>query len=104
MFFFINKHFLFYKLEKLLCGLKEMNTLPDVVIIVSQNHEKIAVQECLKLNIPTITIVDSNCDPTLSDYVIPANDDSLSSVNFILKELTKSISSVLFYICVFLII
>jgi len=64
-----------------------MTKLPDVVIIVGQKKELNAVKECLKLRIPTITIVDTNCDPTLTNYPIPANDDSLSSVSYILNEL-----------------
>lgn len=73
-------------------GVKEMPKVPDIVIIVGQNRERIAVHECLKLKIPTIAIVDTNCDPTLADFIIPGNDDSLSSVSFLLKELTKSIN------------
>jgi len=67
-----------------------MQVLPDVVIIIGQKKELNAVKECLKLGITTITILDTNCDPTLTDYLIPANDDSLSSINLILKCLVNS--------------
>lgn len=81
------------KLEKYLSGIKNMTSLPDVVIIVGQSREMNAVKECLKLNIPTITIVDTNCDPTITTFPIPANDDSISSVSFILNELSKAINN-----------
>ncbi len=58
------------KLEKNLSGIKTMQKLPDVVIIIGQNKEINAVKECLKLGIPTITVVDTNCDPTLTEFVL----------------------------------
>jgi small subunit ribosomal protein S2 len=70
-----------------------MTAVPDVVILVGQIRELNAVKECLKLNIPLITIIDTNCDPTLTDFVVPANDDSVSSVSLILNELSASIQS-----------
>nr|YP_009540855.1 ribosomal protein S2 [Phacus inflexus]AYQ93302.1 ribosomal protein S2 [Phacus inflexus] len=79
------------KLEKYFSGIKEMTKIPDIVIIIGQPREMNAVKECLKLNIKTVTIVDTNCDPTLTDFFIPANDDSVSSVGLILSELSKSI-------------
>ena len=69
-----------------------MNKLPDVVILVGQIKDLNAVKECLKLKIPLVTIVDTNCNPNLTDYIIPANDDSVASVSLILNELSKSIS------------
>jgi small subunit ribosomal protein S2 len=69
-----------------------MLNLPDIVIIIGQSREMKAVKECLKLNIPMITILDTNCDPTLTNFIIPANDDSISSISIILDELCKSIS------------
>lgn len=69
-----------------------MTGIPDVVILVGQLRELNAVKECIKLGIPLITILDTNCDPTLTDFLIPANDDSVASVSLILNELTKSIS------------
>nr|AST09060.1 ribosomal protein S2 [Eutreptiella pomquetensis] len=79
------------KLEKYFGGVKEMGSLPDVVILVGQPRELIAVKECIKLGIKTITITDTNCDPTLTDFAIPGNDDSIRSVELILNELTDSI-------------
>lgn len=71
-----------------------MNSLPDVVILVGQVRELNAVYECIKLNIPLVTILDTNCDPTLTDFAIPANDDSISSISLILNELVKSIIAI----------
>ena len=78
------------RLEKFFGGLRELSTLPDLVVIIGQPHEKNAVQECQKLNIPTITLLDSNCDPTLSTYGITANDDSTRSVELILDYLVAA--------------
>ena len=75
------------RLEKFFGGLRGLSELPDLVVIVGQPHEKNAVQECQKLGIPTITLLDSNCDPTLSTYGITANDDSTRSVEVILDSL-----------------
>ena len=75
------------RLEKFFGGLRGLSTLPDLVVIVGQPHEKNAVQECKKLGIPTITLLDSNCDPTMSTYGITANDDSTRSVELILDSL-----------------
>jgi len=70
-----------------------MTNIPDVVILVGQNRELNAVKECLKLGITLITILDTNCDPTLTDYLVPANDDSISSVALILNEFSKAIKA-----------
>jgi small subunit ribosomal protein S2 len=75
------------RLNKFFGGLRHLKTLPDLVVIVGQPNERNAVAECQKLGIPTITLLDSNCDPSLSKYGIPANDDSTRSVEFILQRL-----------------
>lgn len=80
------------KLKRLFNGIKDMTDLPDAVIFTSQLKDSLAIQECLRLGIPTISIVDSNCDPDLIPYPIPANDDSSSSINFILNYLVNRIS------------
>ena len=79
------------KLRKNLDGIKEMKELPDFVIIVDQKRENTAVQECLKLNIPIISIGDTNCDPDTIDVLIPGNDDAIRSVQLLLEKLTDSI-------------
>ena len=79
------------KLEKFFGGLKTMTKLPDIVILVGQPNELNAVRECNKLGIRTITLLDTNCDPSLADLVIPGNDDSIRSVELILMELKEAI-------------
>ena len=80
------------KLNKYFGGLKKMYNKPSLVIIVGQLREINAVKECKKLGIRSITLLDTNCDPSLADLVIPANDDSIRSIELILTELGKSIS------------
>ena len=62
-------------------------------IFTNQLKDSLAIQECLRLGIPTICIVDTNCNPDLIPYPIPANDDSSSSIDFILNYLANRISS-----------
>ena len=68
-----------------------MKEIPSLVIIIGQDREPNLIRECLKLGIRTITVVDTNCDPTLTDYPIPANDDSILSLNFVLNFLIEGI-------------
>ena len=79
------------RLTKYLGGLKNMAYLPDVVIILGQPEELNAVYECQKLGLRTVTVVDTDCDPTLADLFIPANDDSVASLQLILNEFLKAI-------------
>ncbi len=72
-----------------------MDRVPDIVIIIGQNKEINAVRECLKLGVCLITVLDTNCDPTLTDFVIPANDDSISSIALILKAFSQSLISII---------
>lgn len=82
------------KLNYLFEGIKDMTSLPDIVIFIDQFKDILGIKECLKLGIPTICIVDSNCNPDIVSYPIPGNDDSLKSVDFILNYLTKKISKI----------
>lgn len=79
------------KLRKHLDGIKTMTRLPDVAIIIDQKREMTALAECRKLNIPVISILDTNCDPDLIDIPIPGNDDAVRSIKLILNSLTDSI-------------
>lgn len=81
------------RLEKYLGGLENMSKLPGVVIIVGQSEEIHAVRECRQLGIPTVTLLDSNCDPTLADWFIPANDDSVSALRLLLSTFENVIIS-----------
>jgi len=68
------------KLERSLGGIKNMGSLPDVLFIVDIEHERIAVLEAIKLGIPIVAIVDTNCSPEGIDYVIPGNDDAMRAI------------------------
>ena len=81
------------KLRKHLNGIKDMERLPDVAIIVDQKREITAVRECRKLGIPIISILDTNCDPDLVDIHIPGNDDAVRSIKLILQSLTDNINN-----------
>jgi small subunit ribosomal protein S2 len=80
------------KLRKHLNGIKDMERIPDVVIIVDQKREMTAIRECRTLNIPIVSILDTNCDPDLVDIPIPGNDDAVRSIKLILQSLTDSIN------------
>jgi small subunit ribosomal protein S2 len=68
------------KLEKSLGGIKNMESLPDALFVVDVGHEKIAIHEAKKLNIPVVAIVDTNCSPDGIDYIIPGNDDAMRAI------------------------
>ena len=79
------------KLNKILCGIREMKKLPQAVIVTDPRIELNAVREAKKLGIPTFGIVDTNSDPDLVDYVIPGNDDAVRSIKVLLGVLTNAI-------------
>ena len=81
------------RLRKYLGGLKAMCSPPDVVIIVGQPEEMNAVRECRKLGIPSVTILDTDCDPSLADLFVPANDDSIASLRVILNQFLQDIQT-----------
>ena len=80
------------KLSDLHRGIKDMRHLPDALFVVDIKNEKIAVDEAKILGIPVFGIVDSNTNPKLIDYPIPANDDSIKTVKLILNYLVESIN------------
>ncbi len=79
------------KLNKVLCGIRSMEKLPNALIIVDPKKEINAIREARKLNIPVFGLVDTNCDPDDVDYVIPGNDDAVRSVKVVLGVLTNAI-------------
>ncbi len=79
------------KLDKLLCGIRNMEKLPQAMFIVDPSKEEIAIREARKLNIPVFGIVDTNCDPDMVDYVIPANDDAIRAVKLIIGVMNNAI-------------
>ena len=80
------------KLNKILCGIREMNKLPDALVIVDPSKEDIAIREARKLNIPVFGIVDTNCDPDMVDYVIPGNDDAIRAVKLIISVMANAVA------------
>nr|YP_009392888.1 ribosomal protein S2 [Caloglossa intermedia]ARW61450.1 ribosomal protein S2 [Caloglossa intermedia] len=79
------------KLRRHLNGIKNMKKLPDLVIIVDQKKESTAIQECLKLGIPTICMLDTNCNPEIVDIPIPSNDDAIRSIKLIMSKIADAI-------------
>ena len=79
------------KLNKNLCGIREMTKLPQAVIIVDSTKEYNAIREARKLGIPVFGLIDTNCDPDDVDYVLPGNDDAVRSIKVVLGALTNAI-------------
>jgi small subunit ribosomal protein S2 len=79
------------KLDKNLGSIADLTRLPSALFIVDINKEHIAVAEARRLNIPTFAIVDTNCNPDLVDFPIPANDDASKSISVILKSMVDAI-------------
>jgi small subunit ribosomal protein S2 len=73
-----------------LSGIKAMKRLPDALFVVDSNNEAIAVAEARKLGIPVVAVVDTNCDPTMVDYVIPGNDDALRAIRLFTSKIADS--------------
>jgi small subunit ribosomal protein S2 len=73
-----------------LAGIKSMKRLPDAIFVVDSNNEAIAVAEARKLGIPVVAVVDTNCDPTVVDYVIPGNDDALRAIRLFTTKIADS--------------
>jgi small subunit ribosomal protein S2 len=78
------------RLNNLLGGIKDMRNLPDAVFIVDPHRERIAITEAIKLGIPVVAMVDTNCDPDEVDYVIPSNDDAIRAVRVITSKIADS--------------
>lgn len=81
------------KLERNLGGIKGMGKLPDAIFIVDTKREKIALTEAIRLNIPVVAIVDTNCNPDGIKYVIPGNDDSVKGIDLIMDGLVEAIKT-----------
>src|ERR1700680_4512898 len=79
-------------LQANLAGIKNMSRLPDAIFIIDSNKEQIAVREARKLGIPVVAVVDTNCDPTEVDYVIPGNDDALRAIRLFASKISDSIA------------
>ena len=79
------------KLSKTLGGIKEMRGLPDIIFVVDQAKEDIAIAEANKLNIPVICLADTNANPDGINYVIPGNDDAIRSIKLITSKLADAV-------------
>lgn len=78
------------KLEKNLSGVKDMTKLPKAIFVIDPNREHIAVDEARKLGIPIVATIDTNCNPELIDYCIPANDDSIRSIKLFVSAIADA--------------
>ena len=79
------------RLEKVFSGIKDMDRLPAVVVVVDTNKERIAVAEANRLGIPVVGIVDTNCDPDLIQYPVPGNDDALRAIKLITRVMGDAV-------------
>ena len=78
-------------LQANLAGIKNMTRLPDAIFVIDSNKEQIAVREARKLGIPVVAVVDTNCDPSEVDYVIPGNDDALRAIRLFASKIADSV-------------
>jgi len=79
------------RLQDLNRGIKDMKRLPNAIFMVDANHESIAINEARRLEIPVVALVDTNTDPEIIDYPIPANDDSIRTIKLIVGEVSRAI-------------
>jgi small subunit ribosomal protein S2 len=80
------------RLRKYFTGVKTMQQKPDIILIIDQKCEITAIKEAVSLNIPIISILDTNCDPDLATIPIPGNDDAIRSIKYIVQKLADSIA------------
>jgi small subunit ribosomal protein S2 len=85
------------KLQRNLGGIKEMGRLPAAVFIVDVKKERIAVSEAKRLGIPTVALVDTNCDPDGIDYIIPGNDDAIRAIRLVCSKIAEAVNEGLAY-------
>src|ERR1700746_2160258 len=78
-------------LQANLAGIKNLSRLPDAIFVIDSNKEQIAVREARKLGIPVVAVVDTNCDPSEVDYVIPGNDDALRAIRLFASKIADSV-------------
>jgi small subunit ribosomal protein S2 len=79
------------RLEKFLGGIKNMDRLPGAIFIIDPKKEKIAVREARKIGIPSIGIVDTNCNPEELDYIIPGNDDAIRAIHLFASKIADAV-------------
>jgi small subunit ribosomal protein S2 len=79
------------RLEKFLGGIKNMDRLPGAIFIIDPKKERIAVMEARKIGIPSIGIVDTNCNPDELDYIIPGNDDAIRAIHLFASKIADAV-------------
>src|SRR5258708_40119342 len=79
------------KLKRWLGGIKNVNRLPGAIFVIDTKKEHIAVQEARKLGIPVVAVVDTNCDPSEVDVVVPGNDDAIRAVKLMTSVMASAI-------------
>ncbi len=79
------------KMERNIGGIREMESLPDIIFVIDTNHEHNAVHEANRLNIPVVAVVDTNCDPDHVDYPIPGNDDAIRAIKLFTSRVADSV-------------
>ena len=81
-----------FKLQRNLVGIKDMGGLPDAVFVIDVRRERIAVKEAMKLGIPVVAVVDTNCDPEGIEFVIPGNDDAIRAIRLFCRLAADAIA------------
>jgi small subunit ribosomal protein S2 len=79
------------RLEKFLGGIKNMDRLPGAIFIIDPKKERIAVMEARKIGIPSVGIVDTNCNPEELDYIIPGNDDAIRAIHLFASKIADAV-------------
>ncbi len=81
------------RLDRFFGGIRQLEKLPDCLVVIDPSHEAIAVKEAHNVGVPIIAMIDTNANPELTDIAIPANDDAVASVDFIVSALTEAYSA-----------
>ncbi len=81
------------KLQKYVGGIKDMDRLPDIMLVIDVKKEELAVKEANKLGIPVVALVDTNCDPDPIDYIIPGNDDAIRSIKLVATKMAEAVTN-----------
>lgn len=81
------------RLNRLYGGVKHLQQKPAAVVVIDPRFEKVAVRECRKINVPVIALADTNCDPTMVDYIVPGNDDALRSIEMVVTLFADAVKA-----------
>jgi small subunit ribosomal protein S2 len=74
-----------------LAGIENMVQLPDAMFVIDSNAEEIAVKEARRMGVPVVSVVDTNCDPDVVDWIIPGNDDALRAIRLFTSKISESV-------------